>query len=1376
MRVLRFFFARPWRRYVSLAVLTLLSVLLILRILLMTPLAHDFVAAQIERADVRGQQIQVDGLKGDLFGRITAEQITVEDASGAWLSINDVELAWGPMALLSSELNLKRLAAREISVRRQPELAPSTTESQASFVKRYRLQELEIARLNLANGIAGPAQSYAIAGELEATNTTGQLLLDLKPTAAFGDQLNADITWGGETPIQGEVEILGAPSGLFAALLGLPSGAPFEATLSASGDMQNWDLTALAEVEAAQVLDFRLARSGETYQSAGTVTLTPFRRLQPIAARLGPRLSVSGETDAEGMLFVTLQSESGSAVLQGLVNETDGQTEIEDFVFALTELDLAAVSGLEQLRMSTARAEGRLEIRQGNLIFDGSVSVPEFAYGRYAVNDLQSRGRHAWQGGELSVVSNILSARPRGLPNALGARLASRIEGDVGLTFTPSTRRFLLNRADMTSGAQRITGQGFYTMGGPINLAGQVRLQNLAPLQSIGGAWRAEGDRLSDLNLRFAGPAVPAGAASMLRRGFGETINLNVTVDRRADDYFVRSFTAQSQRVQAQASGELSNGRLQIMGTATAAQLDLPSVLASEVAAEFKVSGLVSAPALTISSTADEILAAGEMVTSPVLRANSTLSASPQFDLNLNAAYRDAPIGITLAGNYGAGTIALDAMELAWADLLATGSGRVDLDAIEQSTLDLMVSGRAPLVRNIEGHIVFANRTLDADVEIVEAAFGGVDLRTAQLDASGAWPQFSGDLTYAGEVPLFGSEEPISGTHALALDADARTLSVTGESTLIDQRIQMPAPILVEFSDALTLRGTVVAFDGTIDLDLDNSGQTRSRLIASNIAMRRLGVLVQRPGLRGELSGTAELGFDEEMLQGEAAFRIENLSRGDSPRANLDLNATVEGNRLSANLIAEDQEDSLSLEVTAQTDLQHASSLISIRPVPGAAVPIEIRGGGPVAPLWALAAPSDLRLEGDFEVDVSNGAGDEFRFVGPVAFRAGVFEDGFTGLHLENILALADLSADGITLSEASARGGNSGRIEASGAYRFDGNGEVTLELRRLNALNRSDVSAEISGRATMDRRARRTRIRGDLEVDEARINLSKLPGAGYTTLEVVFPEPGTAIEQATPVREAISLNLDVSADRRIFVTGPGIDSEWGLNARVTGPAGAPQLNGRATLVRGEADLLSRSFRLTEGVIRFVGDPEDSDVSLRADRTSDGITTSIVVAGTVTDPDISLTSDPSLPDDEILARALFGRSPSNLSPLQAAQLAAAAAQLAGGDALSLTGQLEAATGLDRLDFGFDEDGEATLSTGKYLADDLYLEIESGASGAPGVALEWTPLANVEFDAEIDPELGPKVAIQWRRDFDRLPGEAEPEPATDEAPARPSGTE
>ena len=52
-------------------------------------------------------------------------------------------------------------------------------------------------------------------------------------------------------------------------------------------------------------------------------------------------------------------------------------------------------------------------------------------------------------------------------------------------------------------------------------------------------------------------------------------------------------------------------------------------------------------------------------------------------------------------------------------------------------------------------------------------------------------------------------------------------------------------------------------------------------------------------------------------------------------------------------------------------------------------------------------------------------------------------------------------------------------------------------------------------------------------------------------------------------------------------------------------------------------------------------------------------------------PEIRFTSVPALPEDEVLARLIFGRSMSNLSPLQIAQLAEAAAQLAGVRRLDL---------------------------------------------------------------------------------------------------------
>ncbi|MBL4544784.1 MAG: translocation/assembly module TamB domain-containing protein [Oceanicaulis sp.] len=61
---------------------------------------------------------------------------------------------------------------------------------------------------------------------------------------------------------------------------------------------------------------------------------------------------------------------------------------------------------------------------------------------------------------------------------------------------------------------------------------------------------------------------------------------------------------------------------------------------------------------------------------------------------------------------------------------------------------------------------------------------------------------------------------------------------------------------------------------------------------------------------------------------------------------------------------------------------------------------------------------------------------------------------------------------------------------------------------------------------------------------------------------------------------------------------------------------------------------------------------------------------------------MSFESTPSLPEDEILSRLLFGSGVSDLSPLQASQLAA---QLSGAGWLDAMAGVRSALGIDRLD-------------------------------------------------------------------------------------------
>ena len=153
-----------------------------------------------------------------------------------------------------------------------------------------------------------------------------------------------------------------------------------------------------------------------------------------------------------------------------------------------------------------------------------------------------------------------------------------------------------------------------------------------------------------------------------------------------------------------------------------------------------------------------------------------------------------------------------------------------------------------------------------------------------------------------------------------------------------------------------------------------------------------------------------------------------------------------------------------------------------------------------------------------------------------------------------------------------------------------------------------------------------------------------------------------------TPLFDAM-LNLTISAANRIFVRGRGIYAEVGGDLHVAGSARDPQVTGGFDLLRGSLALLGKRLVFTQGRVRFHGDviPE---LNLVAETSAADVTARIAVTGPATQPAFTITSQPSLPEDEILSRILFQRPSGSLSGFQALELANAAATLSGNvDAL-----------------------------------------------------------------------------------------------------------
>ena len=164
-------------------------------------------------------------------------------------------------------------------------------------------------------------------------------------------------------------------------------------------------------------------------------------------------------------------------------------------------------------------------------------------------------------------------------------------------------------------------------------------------------------------------------------------------------------------------------------------------------------------------------------------------------------------------------------------------------------------------------------------------------------------------------------------------------------------------------------------------------------------------------------------------------------------------------------------------------------------------------------------------------------------------------------------------------------------------------------------------------------------------------------------TLKRARATDGTPTPTARP--SVVRLDVTVNAPRRVFVRGRGLDAELGGSVRLTGPVVNIQPVGAFELIRGRLSILGQRITFDEGTVTLVGDL-DPFLNFVARSSGRDITVFITVSGRVSDLKVEFSSQPELPQDEVLARLIFNRGLNELSPFQIAQLAAAAAELAGG--------------------------------------------------------------------------------------------------------------
>jgi translocation and assembly module TamB len=232
----------------------------------------------------------------------------------------------------------------------------------------------------------------------------------------------------------------------------------------------------------------------------------------------------------------------------------------------------------------------------------------------------------------------------------------------------------------------------------------------------------------------------------------------------------------------------------------------------------------------------------------------------------------------------------------------------------------------------------------------------------------------------------------------------------------------------------------------------------------------------------------------------------------------------------------------------------------------------------------------------------------------------------------------------------------------------------------------------------------------------------------------------------------ALAADIRINAPNQIFVRGRGLDVELGGALTITGPFDDLVPVGQFDLRRGRLVVLGQRIEFEQGSLTLTGN-FNPQINFVARTRAQDVTAVVTVTGRVSSPEITFSSEPPLPEDEVLARVLFNRSVANLSAFQIAQLAVAAAELAGGGGgPGILEQLRGAIGFDDLDIVTEESGETALRAGRYLDENLYLDVQTDTAGESRAQINLELNDNVTLRGAVGTDGNSTLGVFYERDY------------------------
>lgn len=1373
--------------WVFLALIGLVILLAAAVVALDTDAGHTLVTRLVAGLKpANGLRYTIARIDGSLYGRMTLRDIVVRDSTGIVAEVPVATVVWHPGALLANRMAADLIAADRVAVHHRPVFLPTPSSPLLPNID-IIVRRLVVREVVLDAAVAGRRQVVGITGDADIASGRARIKAVLDAPSG-GDRLTLKLdAVPDEDRLIINAHVVGPAGGVIDGMAKL--GKPVMLDIDGSGSWTAWRGKVVATLGAERLADLTLAAQKGRFTVVG---VTRPALIAPASGRLtGPAVAINGVATAHARIVdatLELRSSALAITARGKVDLDAGRY---DAVGVDAIVDNPGALG--------AGVHGR-DVRAA-LVIDGSFTTPIIDYrvtatslgvGATAVEQLHAAGIATVDPMRIRLPLHATARRVTGVDASIGGLLNNvRVDGDLAVTGTQIASDNLRLRSDqidatVVAAFTLATGELTAALKGRVSryvLAGigVVDLVTDARLVPAGkgqvrlrGTVRVATARIDNASIRdfLGGPAVGTAIVERSPDGVIAVNNIRLAAPKFRVTDGSGSYRSDGRIALTARGSHVAYGPLAVTVAGTIAKpiatlralhpnvgiqlTDVEAVLRT-VGGGYAINA--HGGSQYGSFTADVGLAVGPGPLKATIRRASIAGLVVTGSVSATPAGPFAGV-LSLAGPGLDGSVTLaNAAGIQRADIaLRAAHAHIPLPEpvlIRQGTATFTamlhpgspeVSGAASLTDVRRGSLLLAHATAHG------AYRGGTGHVALAADGTSGVPfSVAADVTLAPSVIRVDGHSLIDGV-ALRLAAPAEIDRGAGGYRLLPTTVQLPHGMVIVSGASgatMTLNARLQAVDLAL-LEAFSPGTGLSGTVSGEVS----GTLANSttiPTAHANLtvSGFSRSGVTSVSAPADIAIAANLSALGADAGAVLRRNGVAIG-RLQARL-----------SPLPGTSAQPWIERLLAAPLGGG-----VRYKGPAELLWALSGATGQQLSGPVAIgaDFAGHLGaPEIR--GIARGKELRYENSAFGTVVDKIDLESRFVDTRVEVVSLAGRAGDGGIVTVAGYADLAADKGFPIDLRvgfkRARLAASKALDATVSGTlAVTNGPTAKARVQGDLVLDRARYTVLRPAAAEVVELDGVHRKntPLVATPSAAGPPSVWNLAINLRADRQFFVSGLGLEAEWGAALRITGTADTPVVVGPVTLVRGTYSFGGRNFDLSRGNIRFTGEVSyNPTLDIEATTAVEGLTAIIDITGRAFAPEISFTSTPALAQDEVLSRLLFGSSIASLTPTQALQLAASLNTLRGssGGGFNPLGTLRKATGIDRLRFvGEDKTTGAgpSVAAGKYISNRIYVEVTTDARGYTSTQLEIALSRTLRLLSAVSSFGNSNVGLRYSRDY------------------------